>query len=259
MRVAEVGHDREVVLDHQHRPAPRHLPDQRRDPAHVLVAHAGGGLVEQHELRVERDRGRDLERALAAVGQLDRRHGGMLGDADGIEQLARPAVVAVERPLGAPEVERFAAPALEGDPDVLQRGEVAEHGRDLERADQAHLGHVGGLGARDVAPFVGDPPARGGEELGEQVEAGGLAGAVGADQRVDGTAANPQRHVLDRVEAAELLAEPLGREDLLLGHSCPAFPALPARNALASLLTGTGHGATGERHRGQEQTAPGSR
>ena len=46
--------------------------DQRGDALDVLVRHARGRLVEQHHLRVERERGGDLERALAAVGQLDR-------------------------------------------------------------------------------------------------------------------------------------------------------------------------------------------
>ena len=40
----------------------------------VLVAHARGGLVEQHQLRVHRERGGDLERALAPVGELARVH-----------------------------------------------------------------------------------------------------------------------------------------------------------------------------------------
>ena len=68
--IGQRRHDRQVVLDHQHRPVGRHLLDQRCDPLDVLVRHAGRRLVEQHHLRLERQRRRDLERALAPVRQL---------------------------------------------------------------------------------------------------------------------------------------------------------------------------------------------
>src|SRR5262245_10135323 len=74
--VGQVGDDAEIVLDHEHGAVGRHRLDQRRDAVDVLVAHAGGGLVEQHHGRVERQRGGDLERALASIGQL---HRGPLG------------------------------------------------------------------------------------------------------------------------------------------------------------------------------------
>ena len=45
--------------------------DQLRDAVDVLVAHAGGRLVEQQHLGIERERGGDFQRALAAVGQFD--------------------------------------------------------------------------------------------------------------------------------------------------------------------------------------------
>src|SRR5258706_16318141 len=62
--IRERRHDREVVLDHEHRAVGGDLLDQRRDPFHVFVRHARRRLVEQHHLRVERERGRDLERTL---------------------------------------------------------------------------------------------------------------------------------------------------------------------------------------------------
>ena len=59
------------------------------DAVDVLVAHALRRLVEQHQLRVHRQRGRDLERALAAVGQLDRRRAGVASQVDRAQQLER--------------------------------------------------------------------------------------------------------------------------------------------------------------------------
>src|SRR5215510_13934744 len=64
--VGQVGNDAEVVLDHQHRAAGCDALDQRGDAVDVLVSHAGGRLVEQHHFRIERDGGRELERALAS-------------------------------------------------------------------------------------------------------------------------------------------------------------------------------------------------
>src|SRR5436190_3261065 len=82
--VGERGNHREVVLDHEHGAIGRHALHQRRDALDVAVRHAGGRLIEQHHLRVERERGGDLKRALAAVGQLDRHGVFELGEADGV-------------------------------------------------------------------------------------------------------------------------------------------------------------------------------
>src|SRR3712207_7488216 len=50
------------------------------------------------------------------------------------------------------------------------------------------------------------------QELRQQVEAGGLARAVGADQAVDAAAPDPQVHVAHSDEAQELLRQP-GRSE----------------------------------------------
>src|SRR5882672_3959062 len=68
--IREIRDDAQVVLDHEHRAVCGYAPDERRDALHVRVRHAGGRLVEEHHFRIQRERGRDLERALAPVGQL---------------------------------------------------------------------------------------------------------------------------------------------------------------------------------------------
>src|SRR3954470_21368704 len=65
--VGEIGDHAQVMLDHQDRVLRGDALDQRRDLVDVLVAHAGHRLVKQHHLRIERERGRDLQRALAAI------------------------------------------------------------------------------------------------------------------------------------------------------------------------------------------------
>ena len=113
MRVGEIGDHREIVLDHQHGAVGGDALDQRADALDVLVPHAGGRLVEQQHFRIERQRGGDLERALAAIGQLDRHPVGERGQADIGDQRHRPLVEAVERRGRAPEIERAAAAALQ--------------------------------------------------------------------------------------------------------------------------------------------------
>src|SRR3989449_1629953 len=185
-----------------------------RSPVHVFVGHAGGGFVEQHHLRVERERRRDLERALAAVRQLDRDRPGELRQADRVEELEGAPVELAEDPLRAPEVERVTPRALEREPHVLEHGEVREDGRDLERPDEAEPRDGRGGRARDVAPLEANAPAGRYQEVREEIEARRLPRAVRADHGVDRAGAHPEAHVLDGDEAPELLGEPLGLEDV---------------------------------------------
>jgi hypothetical protein len=63
--------------------------------------------------------------------------------------------------------------------------------------------------ARDVLPLKRIVAPRRFEELGQQIEAGGLAGAVRADQRVDMPAPDLQVDVVDGDEAANSLTRPV--------------------------------------------------
>src|SRR6058998_1500181 len=76
------------------------------------------------------------------------------------------------------------------------RGRIRFKGRDITGSKPA-----------DIAALESNTAARRRQEVREEVEARGLAGAVGADQRVDGGAPHAQVHVLDGDEPAKLLAE----------------------------------------------------
>src|ERR1700689_3063163 len=95
---------------------------------------------------------------------------------------------------------------------------MREHGRNLERADDAAARDLRRLLRRDVAAVVQNAPAAGGQEPGKQVEYRGLAGAVGSDQRVDGSPFNFKVHVADSGKTLELLAQPLRLENDVAGH-----------------------------------------
>src|SRR5919202_3421341 len=122
---------------------------------------------------------------------------------DGREQLVRLPVEVTQNPLALPEVEGAAAFALQGDAHVFQRGEVWEDGADLERPHEAHPRHVRWRRSGDVLPLVRDGAAGGGQEPGEQVEAGGLARAVRTDEGMDGPADHLEVDALDGDEPAK--------------------------------------------------------
>src|ERR1035438_6443193 len=69
---------------------------------------------------------------------------------------------------------------------------MGEHRGHLERADDSTARDLGRSREGDVLAFVENLAAGRNQELGEQVEAGGLTGPVWADQRMDLAAAYPK-------------------------------------------------------------------
>src|SRR5207302_9313523 len=92
--------------------------------------------------------------------------------------------------------------------------------RNLKRPDQPQPRDRGGAGARDLAPVVEDLAARRGKKVREQVEAGGLARAVGADERVDASAPDLEADVADGDEALELLPQAARFGTDVFRHGC---------------------------------------
>src|SRR4051812_8534637 len=103
--------------------------------------------------------------------------------------------------------------SLQGDAHVLEHREVWKNRRDLERAHQPHARNARRPGAGDLLALVEDLAARQRQEVREQVEAGGLAGAVRSDERMDAAAPHLQRNVIDRDEALEFLRKPARLEN----------------------------------------------
>ncbi|MCY1225006.1 hypothetical protein D9M72_371890 [compost metagenome] len=195
------------MFDHQDGASGRHALDELGHAVHVFVAHALRGFVQQHQLGLHGQRGGDLERTLAAVGQVHGLFVGQFFEAHLGEQLAGARIERLERLLALPEVVRGAQLALQAQAHVLEQREVREHGGDLERADHAASRDLRRAFARDVVAVEQDRAGRGLEEFGEQVEAGRLAGTVGADERVDRTALHREVDLADRGESLEFLGE----------------------------------------------------
>src|SRR3546814_17979005 len=89
-------------------------------------------------------------------------------------------------------MERRPALALQRDPNVFEQRKVGEHRGDLKRPHQPLTGDVGRTGPGDLLTLVVDAPGGGRQELGQQVEHGGLAGTVRPYKRMPRTLTDPQ-------------------------------------------------------------------
>src|SRR6202171_5749169 len=212
-------HHGKIVLDHQHRAIGGDFLDQRRDPVDIRMRHARGGLVEQHHFRVERERRRDFQCALAAIGKLDRRRRRKSIQADGIDQLQGACIVRREGALGAPEIVGMAGFSLKRNPHVLEHGQVRKYRRDLERAYQPPARDRRGPRTGDLLTVEKDLATGRDQEMREQIETGGLAGAVGTDQGVDGPALDGKIDAIDGDEAFELLGQAARLEYRVVRHA----------------------------------------
>ena len=219
--MAEIGDHVEIVLDHQHGAILGDRADEFRDRADILMAHAGHRLVEQQHLGIERQGGRDLQHALAAVGEIAGHLVARVVEADGLQQLLGARRQRVERRQRAPELHVQTLRPLQRDPHIVEHGEVRKDRGDLERTHQAHARHLGRRRGGDVLAEKFDPAGARRQELGEQVEDRGLAGAVRPDQRLDLAGIDVEVDAVDGDEAAEIAPQAAGgqhRPRILLLH-----------------------------------------
>jgi len=96
---------------------------------------------------------------------------------------------------------------VQADGDVLPDRQVAEQSDVLEGAGDAGDGEGLGLRAGQLVLAEADAPPARPQHAGQQVEGGGLAGAVGADQAQHLAGRQPQRVVGQGDEAAEALRQ----------------------------------------------------
>ncbi len=210
------------MLDHQHGAVPGDGADEGGDALDVLLAQPRHRLVQKHHLGIERQGGGDLERALAAIGQLDGLAFGEGCEAHCGHQLEGAGVEPGQHAFGTPELEGIAQLALQSDTDILAHRKMGEDRGDLERAGEPHARNRRWRTAGDIAAVEADLATRRREEMGEQIETGRLARAIGPDQGVNGVAPYAQVDVLDRDEACKLLRQPFRLENYcFFGHPPP--------------------------------------
>ena len=109
------------------------------------------------------------------------------------------------RRVGAaePRAQTVAGSDLGGDADVLEHGELGKDFGDLEGARHAQRDPLVGGEAGDVAAVEQDRPGGRREEPADQVEEGGLAGAVRSDDRAQLALRHGHRYVAHGDEIAE--------------------------------------------------------
>ena len=140
--------------------------DQRVELVGLVRVHAGGGLVEQQQPRLRRERARHFEPALIAVGQVGCLRVALVGEAEEGEQvqrvLAHAALLArlAERALQHRARERLPhrriGAAVLADHHGFQHREVREQPDVLERARDAAQGAPRGAGIGDELALEGD-------------------------------------------------------------------------------------------------------
>ena len=202
------------------------LTDQRFQPGRLLGPHARGGFVQQQQLGAGGQGAGDLQQVLVGPGQVPGPASGRALQAHEGQLLHRPLP---HRPLlpGRPEgrmqegVRRFG----------LGLGKIAAHHviqyahaphdlGDLEGAADAQAGDLVGGQAGDVPAAEKDLSVGGREHAADDVECGGLAGAVGADEAMDGPLRYGQVQFLDGMHAAKALVDFTQFQDIQGVPSC---------------------------------------
>src|SRR5512140_120850 len=208
--VADVHHDAEVVLDQQNRDAPL-LVDVDDEAGHVLLlfeVHPGHRLVEEQELRLERQRPAELDPLAKAVGQRPHR---LLPDVFDLEEvddvLYRLPVLDLLVP-GRPEEDAARQdPALHelvaAQHQVVEDGHVVEEGDVLEGAGDPQVGHLVRVHPGDLAVLEVDRAALRLVDARDAVEDRRFPGAVGADDRVHAPLRHVDRDPVDRLHPPE--------------------------------------------------------
>ena len=175
--------------------------DHAPQAAPHLRVEAGCGLVEEEELGASHDRHGDVEAAPLAAGQLAHAARGLAAEVDMIEGvLNRHRVLEEARSAGH----------------RLADGEVAEVRGAL--GDDADARAPLAQGALRVLAEHADRPAVGAPQALEDLDGGGLARAVGAEQGEDGSGAHGQIKPAEHGCAAVGLRQAADLDDSALIH-----------------------------------------
>ena len=211
--LGETHHRLHHVLDHQDGDAAvAQAADHRHDVADLRRVQAGQHLVEQQQLRLGRQRPRQLQPLAAGDGQRIGRPVEHVGETD----LARHLFGGGKRGLARAMMQ------MRADPDVLAHRQPGEGLHDLEGAGDAAPRQPMRRLAGDVLAAIAHSAVARLEEAGDDGEQRGLAGAIGADERGDAALRRRKRHAVDRQQSAETARHVLHRQQRLSHGGPPA-------------------------------------
>ena len=203
--VAATHDSAHVVLDQHDGRGLRANPLDGRDHRGGLAGvHAGQRLVEQKQRRSSRQRERDTERPAVTMRQVLGVLVGEFAQAHELDDLVhghRPRCLAATH---APVAQ--AAVSARAHQDVLKHRHFHEQLGLLEGTHQAVPRDAVQGPARDVGAVVDDAPGARRQDAADDVEEGGLAGAVGPDQTENLTWLDGEVDAAERRKAAEVLA-----------------------------------------------------
>ena len=247
------------------------MPERRPDledglghPVGLLGVHAGDRLVEQQQPRLGAQRPRHLDPLLVAVGEdADRRvqlvaeleELGDLGHALAVHACPRgsPAAAAARR-RGSPALVRWWRPSIRfSATDWPRRTGRCSGRRGPPRCRRSGSGRI--WSSRCVAEA--DLALGGLVDAGQDVEHRRLAGAVGADDRVDRAGLDGERHLRQRLDGAEPDADVVDldrrdvRPDALASARCAAVTPSTGRASCPTRATPAFSGLRRRRGRGR--------
>ena len=206
------------MLDHDHGHAlALDLTDQADADLQLGGIEPGEPLVEQEQPGPGGQRPRELDALLVDVGELRADELLAAGQPDALEQ-----EVGVPGGLGGRGRVAAERPAQHH---VLARGHAREDPHELEGAGHPRPAHPERRGAEDLAALQPDRAGIGRDLTGDEIEDGGLAGAVRADDAHDGAGGDVEVEIGHREQAPERLAEAADpqQEALPLGHHAGAL------------------------------------
>ena len=215
--LAEAAHLRHAVRDEDDGHALRIEPlDERAQPVHVGGRQRRGGLVQQQHPGLARDCLGDLD--LLAGGQREVAHHRV-----GVHVLeAETGEVLDDGALAPAPVDLACHQRLVGQQHVLRDGHIVDQGHFLKcRLNAEHVGTGRASNGHIVAEHVNAAGILA-DQPGQDLDEGGLAGAVLADQRADLALRDGKRYVVEGDGRVEPLGEALdldgGRR---IVHACP--------------------------------------
>src|SRR5215470_2995528 len=193
-------HDVHVVLDLDDGTQPHALGRAHEDLHHrVLVprAHAAGGLVEEDDLRLEREGRGHVEELLVPLRELARQRVGLVAKIEegrDLERLALDAAMARQRREKAGSESE---PRHHGGLQRLEHRELGEDLDELKAPGHAEPGQGHGADAADVSALEAHAAGAGREHAREHVDEGRLAGSIGADDGDELALADRQAHAVE--------------------------------------------------------------
>ena len=129
-------------------------------------------------------------------------------------------------------------PACLRDPEVLGHAELIEDALDLQRAFDAEPADLVRLEAGDVAAAKENTAAVGAKQARNQIEEGGLAGAIRADDRLQPAARQAKAEIVDRGQPAKPPGQIFGsRTGSVMGsvRRCLTAAELPQRSSRSTV------------------------